>query len=94
MTIGIRPCPDDSTVPQSIRLRCFVSNYCGGVLSDEINYSICPADFNCSGSFEAQDIFGFLGAWFALDRGADFNGMSGVSTQDIFDFLASWFVGC
>ena len=53
----------------------------------------CPADFNHSGALEVQDIFDFLGAWFAGLPSANFNGGI-LSVQDIFDFLASWFGGC
>ncbi len=54
----------------------------------------CPADFNGSGTLTVQDIFDFLGAWFAGDARADFNHLTGLSVQDIFDFLAAWFAGC
>jgi hypothetical protein len=56
--------------------------------------SLCPADFNCSGTIQAQDIFDYLNAWFALDPRADFNGIGGVTVQDIFDYLNAWFAGC
>ncbi len=55
--------------------------------------SICRPDFNSSGTVTTQDIFDFLGAWFANDPRADFSG-GGLSVQDIFDFLTAWFVGC
>lgn len=54
----------------------------------------CAADFNGVGGLNAQDIFDFLGAWFAADIRADFNGVNGLNTQDIFDFLSAWFAGC
>ena len=54
----------------------------------------CAADFNGDGSLSVQDIFDFLGAWFAGTASADFNGMGGLSVQDIFDFLGAWFGGC
>ncbi len=53
----------------------------------------CPADFNQNGTLEVQDIFDFLGAWFAGSPSANFNG-GALTVQDIFDFLASWFGGC
>ena len=56
--------------------------------------TLCPADFNHSGTLSAQDIFDFLNAWFAGDPNADFNHSGIVSVQDIFEFLAAWFVGC
>ena len=54
----------------------------------------CAADFNCSQSVSVQDIFDFLGAWFAGARAADFNGVGGITVQDIFAFLGAWFAGC
>ncbi len=54
----------------------------------------CQADFNGDGALSVQDIFDFLGAWFAGTPSADFNGTGGISVQDIFDFLGAWFAGC
>lgn len=55
---------------------------------------ICPADFNNSGSVSVQDIFDFLGAYFAADPRADINADGAVSVQDILDFLGAYFSGC
>jgi hypothetical protein len=55
---------------------------------------ICPADFNCSGTLEVQDIFDFINAWLASDPHADFNRVNAVTIDDIFDFLNAWFTGC
>jgi hypothetical protein len=83
------------TAPQHFQVRCLVSNACGSVTSNEATYTICPADFNCSGGGLAiNDIFDFLSAWFASDPRADFNAANGIGIQDIFDFLAAWFAGC
>jgi len=54
----------------------------------------CPADFNGSGAVSVQDIFDFLGAYFASDPRADFNTSGTISVQDIFDFLSAYFAGC
>lgn len=54
----------------------------------------CVADFNCSGAVSVQDVFDFLGAYFAGEPAADVNGAGGVGVQDVFDFLAAFFVGC
>ncbi len=74
--------------------RCHISNAAGQTDSAEVGMLYCRADFNCSGSLEVQDIFGFLAAWFAGAPGADFNFDNEVGVQDIFDFLAGWFDGC
>jgi len=60
-------------------------------------FSSCPscrADFNGFGGVTIQDLFDFLGAWFAGAPAADINGQGGVSLQDIFDYLGAWFAGC
>jgi len=54
----------------------------------------CPADINNSGSITVQDIFDFLGFYFANDPRGNFNGIGGISVQDIFDFLTAYFAGC
>ena len=51
-------------------------------------------DVDASLSVTVQDIFSFLGLWFAGDARANFNGVNGLSVQDIFDYLAAWFAGC
>lgn len=54
----------------------------------------CPADFNGVGGVTLQDLFDYLGAWFANLPSADFNGVGGVTLQDLFDYLGAWFTGC
>ena len=54
----------------------------------------CPADYDCNGAANLQDIFSFLALWFSRDPRADFNGLTGVTVQDIFDFLSAYFTGC
>lgn len=55
----------------------------------------CLADFNRSGSVSVQDIFDFLGAYFAGEFTlCDINSSGTLSVQDIFDFLAAFFSGC
>jgi len=94
-TIGIRPCPSATPgAPQHVQVRCVVTNGCNSATSNEATYTICPADFNCSGAVSVQDLFDFLAAWFANSASADFNHSSAVSVQDLFDFLAAWFAGC
>ena len=94
-SIGVRPCSGGAGASQHFQIRCLVSDACGGsVTSNEAIYTICPADFNCSGGVNVQDIFAFLAAWFAGDPHADFNGVNGITVTDIFNFLEAWFVGC
>lgn len=54
----------------------------------------CAADFNADQLVTAQDLFDFLGAYFAQHPAADINLDRNVSVQDIFDYLTVWFAGC
>lgn len=54
----------------------------------------CEADFNGSGGVSVQDLFDFIGAYFAGDDRADVNDSGLVSVQDVFDYLTMYFVGC
>ncbi len=54
----------------------------------------CLADFNGGGSASIQDLFDFLGAFFAGDGRADVNASGGITVQDIFDFVAAYLTGC
>ncbi|MCC6322156.1 MAG: hypothetical protein IT438_12055 [Phycisphaerales bacterium] len=69
-------------------------NVCGEVASDPFTRVICSADTNCDGAVSLQDIFDFLGLWFASDVRADISGAGGVTLQDLFDFLNGYFGGC
>lgn len=54
----------------------------------------CAGDINHDGQASVQDIFDFLGMYFANDSGADFDHSGSVSVEDIFAFLGAWFAGC
>ncbi len=86
--IGVRPCPGVN----SYQVRAVVTNDCGSVTSNEATYSICAADFNCSGAVNSQDFFDFLTSFFA--GSADFNHDGVTNSQDFFDFLTAFFAGC
>jgi hypothetical protein len=60
----------------------------------ETGFRACPGDFNRSGDVSVQDIFDFLGAYFAGSLLADVSGDGSVSVQDIFDFLGTYFASC
>ncbi len=70
---------------------------CGPTTSADVLLTINPcvtADFDHSGIINIDDLFAFLGAWFASGPGADFNSSGGIEVQDIFDFLTAWFINC
>lgn len=73
---------------------CVVSNACGSAESDAAELTICPADINSSGSLTVQDVFDFLGAYFAGEQAGDFNGNGMRDLQDVYDFVAAYFAGC
>jgi hypothetical protein len=75
-------------------VRVVVSNSCGTAASTAATWTICPADFDCSGGLAVADIFAFLNAWFAGSPSADFDGIDGLQIADIFTFLNAWFAGC
>ena len=66
----------------------------GCVTSATTTLSACPADFDCSGTLNVQDIMEFLSAWFADDPRADFDGFGGLTITDVRSFIYAWFRGC
>jgi hypothetical protein len=78
--------------PQN-RTDCFA---CGGVLIDTIMLvaACCPADFNCDGFINSDDIADFVNAYFAADPRADFNQDGFINSDDIADFINAYFAGC
>lgn len=67
---------------------------CNSIQSDPVTLSFCLVDFNCSGALETQDIFDFLGAWFAGSLSADFDRSGSLSVNDLFAYLNAWFTSC
>ena len=57
----------------------------------------CSADVDQSGTVSVNDLFAFLGAWFAQNGlsgpslSADFDNSGAVSVNDLFAFLGAWF---
>lgn len=85
-------------MPTAARTRRYLRSVhydeCGSTFSLDATWTVCPADFDCSGAIGIDDIFALLAAYFTDDSRADLDG-SGVATiQDVFDFLAAYFAGC
>ncbi|MCC6321777.1 MAG: immunoglobulin domain-containing protein [Phycisphaerales bacterium] len=74
---------------------CYVYGGCGGltISSAAVVTVTSGADFNGSGTTTVQDLFDFLGAYFARDPRADVNGSGTWTVQDIFDYLGAYFRG-
>ncbi len=90
--------PDFNTVHVPVLVRCIVTNACGSETSDAALLTMrCPTDFECNGTVDVGDLFGFLDAWFAqsgvcmADCTADFDGNNTVDVVDLFGFLDAWF---
>lgn len=66
----------------------------GAATVEVLQRAACPADVNHDRSTTVDDVFAFIGDWFALDPHADFNLDTLVSVDDLFAFLAEWFRGC
>ena len=83
------------TQQQSANVPAFYCKETPGVLGGvpaRLELSVCvghPADWDCSGVVEVQDIFAFLTSWFAGD--GDFDASGTTEVPDIFEFLTAWF---
>lgn len=64
-------------------------------VSGNVTTPCCKADFNKQSGITVQDVFDFLGAWFASSPDANFtgNGAGTPTVQSVFDYLAAWFAG-
>lgn len=54
----------------------------------------CPADLDCTGGIDGDDIIAFFAAWERGDLAADINADAEVDGDDVTDFFARWDVGC
>jgi hypothetical protein len=56
-----------------------------------VNATPYMGDWNGDGNVRVQDLFDFIGSWFAGDGDANDDGVANV--QDLFDFVNGWFAG-
>lgn len=63
-------------------------------LPGDVHTPCCRADFNRNEVVSVQDVFDFLGAFFAGLPDADIDQSGFPSVQDIFSFLNAYFSGC
>lgn len=94
--------------PGTTRLRCIVSNACGGVISNEVTLTSCWADLdggagtgNCDAAVTIDDLIYFLFAFEQGDLAADLDDGSrsgtpdsGVTIEDLIFFLIHFEAGC
>ncbi len=73
---------------------CVVTDGCGSVTSAPAVLSICPADFNCDGGVDGDDVIEFFALWDSGQARADFNGDGGVDGDDVIAFFGRWDGGC
>ncbi len=74
--------------------RCIVTNLCGSVTSDTATLTICPADFNCDGAVDGDDVIAFFGPWDGGELAADVTGDGSVDGDDVIAFFNGWDSGC
>ncbi len=74
---------------------CVVSDPCGGALSSAGELRVCPADFNCDGVVDPDDLSDFITCAFAADGCAspDLSGGGNITTDDLRDFIVAYFEG-
>jgi hypothetical protein len=69
---------------------CVISGPCNSVMTGLFPVLHCPADFNCDGGIDGDDIIAFFAAWENGDMMADTNGDGGVDGDDISTFFTAW----
>ncbi len=70
------------------RVRALVSNNCGTTTSRPVRTRLCPADWDCSGGVDGDDITAFFNDWQTGNGDADMSG--GTDGDDITSFFAAW----
>ena len=69
------------------------SGVCGTASTAGSRVSVCPADFNCDGGVDGQDVSEFFALWEAGESLADVNADGGIDGADIGAFFAFWEAG-
>ncbi|MFZ4576437.1 MAG: glycerophosphodiester phosphodiesterase family protein, partial [Phycisphaerales bacterium] len=70
-----------------------LENRCGGTETAAL-LTVCPADFDCSGGVDGDDVIAFFARWDTGDGRADVNTDQSVDGDDVITFFARWDSGC
>jgi uncharacterized membrane protein len=74
--------------------RCVAINACSATVSNSAAFVVCPADYNCDGGVDGQDIGDFFNDWSNAASGADLNCDGGIDGDDTNFFFMNWSEGC
>ena len=66
---------------------------CGSSSTAGSRVLVCPADFNCDGGVDGQDVTEFFARWEAGEGLADINADGGIDGGDIGAFFSFWEAG-
>lgn len=67
---------------------------CGTATSLPTSLSTCPADTNCDGDTDSDDVDTFFIDWETAEPTADLDGDNDTDSDDILIFFAAWEAGC
>ena len=76
---------------------CTITNACGTITTNPATLTICPADFNCDGLLNPDDLSDYINAFFNIppDPGSDFNQDGITNPDDLSDYINAFFdSGC
>jgi len=106
-TVAINPLTNPSAATPTLQLPpagmsneglydCVVTNPCGSATSTPAQFTICIADFNCSGGTpDDADVSAFFIAWASGLDNADVNESGGTPDDaDVAHFFNRWNAGC
>jgi hypothetical protein len=82
------------TSAANFAFRCRVESNCEDMFSEFAQLWVCPADYNCDGGVDGDDVISFFGHWDAGMIAADFNHDGGVDGDDVIEFFSRWDSGC
>ena len=94
---GFAPAWRTSALSAARGVRCVLSGPCPGTSSRTSVSAIitfCPAEFNCDGGVDGEDVDAFFQAWSTAQPEADLNADGGIDGGDVSSFFGFWTAGC